>query len=155
MFENFTESARRAMDLASREAVKPDNPFLGTEHILVGILQEGECAAAVLLKNANVDVIRVQQQIRQLIPPDDSPAYWVGKRPLSPGAKQAIKLAGEAATRLRHDAIETEHLLLGLLKANKGFAPQVLMNLGLKLEEFQDRVLKKLRGNAPEDIGSA
>src|SRR3990172_592572 len=141
MFEKFTERARKVMSLARQEAQRLNSEFIGTEHILLGIIQEGGGVAAKVLKNLNVDLKRIRQEIEKLITPSTSPTVTLGQLPFSPRAKRVIELAGDAASQLGHDVIGTEHLLLGLLKENEGIAAQVLTNLGLKLDEVRDTVL--------------
>src|SRR5438876_422434 len=146
MFEKFTERARKVMSLARQEAQRLNSEFIGTEHILLGIIQEGGGVAAKVLKNLNVDLKRIRQEIEKLITPSTSPTVTLGQLPFSPRAKRVIELAGEAASQLGHDVIGTEHLLLGLLKENEGIAAQVLTNLGLKLDgtkyrgQFEERI---------------
>jgi len=151
MFEKFTERARKVMSLARQEAQRLNSEFIGTEHILLGIIQEGGGVAAKVLKNLNVELKRIRQEIEKLITPSTSPTVTLGQLPFSPRAKRVIELAGEAASQLGHDVIGTEHLLLGLLKENEGIAAQVLTNLGLKLEEVRDMVLEVLGADLPQD----
>ena len=113
MFEKFTERARKVMSLARQEAQRLNSEFIGTEHILLGIIQEGGGVAAKVLKNLNVDLKRIRQEIEKLITPSTSPTVTLGQLPFSPRAKRVIELAGEAASSLGHDVIGTEHLLLG------------------------------------------
>ncbi len=152
MFEKFTERARKVMSLARQEAQRLNSEFIGTEHILLGIIQEGGGVAAKVLKNLNVDLKRIRQEIERLISPATSPTVTLGQLPFSPRAKRVIELAGEAATQLGHDVIGTEHLLLGLLKENEGIAAQVLTNLGLKLDEVRDMVLEVLGADVHTDM---
>ena len=152
MFEKFTERARKVMSLARQEAQRLNSEFIGTEHILLGIIQEGGGVAAKVLKNLNVDLKRIRQEIEKLITPSTSPTVTLGQLPFSPRAKRVIELAGEAASQLGHDVIGTEHLLLGLLKENEGIAAQVLTNLGLKLDEVRDMVLEVLGADMQQDV---
>ncbi len=152
MFEKFTERARKVMSLARQEAQRLNSEFIGTEHILLGIIQEGGGVAAKVLKNLNVDLKRIRQEIERLISPATSPTVTLGQLPFTPRAKRVIELAGEAATQLGHDVIGTEHLLLGLLKENEGIAAQVLTNLGLKLDEVRDMVLEVLGADVHTDM---
>src|SRR5947208_2300241 len=148
MFEKFTERDRKVMSLARQEAQRLNSEFIGTEHILLGIIQEGGGVAAKVLKNLNVDLKRIRQEIEKLITPSTSPTVTLGQLPFSPRAKRVIELAGETAQQLGHDVIGTEHLLLGLLKENEGIASQVLTNLGLKVDEVRDWVLEVLGAEA-------
>ncbi|MHC4607375.1 MAG: ATP-dependent Clp protease ATP-binding subunit, partial [Planctomycetota bacterium] len=139
--------------LARQEAQRLNSEFIGTEHILLGIIQEGGGVAAKVLKNLNADLRRIRQEIEKLITPSTSPTVTLGQLPFSPRAKRVIELAGEAATQLGHDVIGTEHLLLGLLKENEGIAAQVLTNLGLKLDEVRDMVLEVLGADVQQELG--
>ena len=132
MFEKFTERARKVMSLARGEAQRLNSEFIGTEHILLGIIQEGGGVAAKVLKNLNIDMRRIRQEVEKLVSPGSS-TIQLGQIPFSPRAKRVIELSGEAAAALGHDIIGTEHLLLGLLKEQEGVAAQVLMNLGMKM----------------------
>jgi ATP-dependent Clp protease ATP-binding subunit ClpC len=153
MFEKFTERARKAMSLSRREAQRLNSEFIGTEHILLGIIQEGGGVAAKVLKNLNVDLKRIRLEVERLTIPSTSPTVTLGQIPLSPRAKRATELAGEAASLLEHDVIGTEHLLLGLLKENEGIAAKVLSNLGLKLDKVRDMVLVVLDlADDPQDV---
>ncbi|MBI4564331.1 MAG: ATP-dependent Clp protease ATP-binding subunit [Planctomycetes bacterium] len=152
MFEKFTERARKVMSLARQEAQRLNSEFIGTEHILLGIIQEGGGVAAKVLKNLQVDLKRIRQEIEKLITPSTSPTVTLGQLPFSPRAKRVIELAGESASQLGHDVIGTEHLLLGLLKENEGIAAQVLTNLGLKLDEVRDMVLEVLGADMQQDV---
>jgi len=152
MFEKFTERARKVMGLARQEAQRLNSEFIGTEHILLGIIQEGGGVAAKVLKNLQVDLKRIRQEIEKLITPSTSPTVTLGQLPFSPRAKRVIELASEAASQLGHDVIGTEHLLLGLLKENEGIAAQVLTNLGLKLDEVRDMVLEVLGADMQQDV---
>ncbi len=151
MFEKFTERARKVMSLARQEAQRLNSEFIGTEHVLLGIIQEGGGVAAKVLKNLSVDLKRIRQEIEKLITPSASPTVTLGQLPFSPRAKRVIELSGEAASQLGHDVIGTEHLLLGLLKENEGIAAQVLTNLGLKLDDVRDMVLEVLGADVQQD----
>lgn len=144
MFEKFSERARKVMSLARQEAQRLNSECIGTEHILLGIIQEGGGVAATVLKNLNVDLKRIRQEVDELVKPSTGPITTLGQLPYSPRAKNVIELAGNEASQLGHDVIGTEHLLLGLLKENEGIAAQVLTNLGLKLAKVRDMVLEVL-----------
>jgi hypothetical protein len=144
MFEKFTERARCVMSLARKEAQRLNSEFIGTEHILLGLVQEGGGVGAKVLKNLNVDPKRIRQECERLITPSVAPVVTLGQIPFSPRGKRVIELAGECANQLKAEVTGTEHLLLGLIKENEGIASQVLVNLGLKLEEVKDMVLEVL-----------
>jgi ATP-dependent Clp protease ATP-binding subunit ClpA len=144
MFEQFTERAKKVMSFSRQEASRLGSEFIGTEHILLGIVREGGGVGANVLKNLRIDLERVGKEVEKLLKPDPNARQLLGQLPFSPRAKRVIELAGEAASQLRHEVIGTEHLLLGLLKENEGIAAQVLINLGLKLADVRDMVLKVL-----------
>jgi len=142
MFEKFTERARKVMSLARQEAQRLNADFIGTEHILLGIISEGGGSAVKALVNLNVDLKFIVREIEKLVAPSTSPTVPLGQLPFSPRAKRVIELAGESASQLSTEVIGTEHLLIGLAKENEGIAAQVLINLGLKLDQIQDMVVK-------------
>ena len=146
MFEKFSERARKAMSLSRREAQRLNSEFIGTEHILLGILQEGGGVAAIVLKNLHLDLKLIRLETERLIIPPTTPTVTLGQLPFSPRGKRVIELAGDVADLLHHDVIDTEHLLLGLLKENEGIAAQVLIKLGLKLDKVRDMVVTVLDG---------
>jgi ATP-dependent Clp protease ATP-binding subunit ClpC len=152
MFERFTERARKVMSLARQEAQKLNHEYIGTEHILLGLVQEGGGIAAKVLRNLNVDLKKVRMEVEKLVS-HGPPTMTVGQPPFTPRAKRVLELAQEAATSLGHDYIGTEHLLLGLLKENEGIAAQVLMNLDLKLEDVKEEVLDVLGADMPAEMG--
>lgn len=143
MFDKFTERAKHVMSLARQEAQRLHSEFIGTEHILLGIVQEDGGVATEVLVRLNIDTHRLRVQIEKLINPSSNPPR-LQELPFSPRAKRVIELAGDAASQLGHQVIGTEHLLLGLLKEDEGVAAQVLINLGLKLQAVTDMVLNVL-----------
>src|SRR5881409_1037052 len=143
MFERFTDRARKVMALANQEAQRFNHEYIGTEHILLGLVKEGSGVGANVLKNLDVDLRKVRLEVEKLVKsgPD---MVTMGKLPQTPRAKKVIEYAIEEARNLNHNYVGTEHLLLGLLREHDGVAAQVLMNLGLKLEEVREEVLKLL-----------
>jgi ATP-dependent Clp protease ATP-binding subunit ClpC len=151
MFERFTERARRVMALANQEAQRFNHEYIGTEHILLGLVKEGSGVGANVLKNLNVDLHKVRMEVEKLVKagPD---MVTMGKLPQTPRAKKVIEYSIEEARNLNHNYVGTEHLLLGLLREHDGVAAQVLMNLGLKLDEVREEVLSLLgAGVEPEE----
>ena len=151
MFERFTDRARKVMALANQEAQRFNHEYIGTEHILLGLVKEGSGVGANVLKNLDVDLRKVRLEVEKLVKsgPD---MVTMGKLPQTPRAKKVIEYAIEEARSLNHNYVGTEHLLLGLLREHEGVAAQVLMNLGLKLEEVRDEVLNLLgAGVDPEE----
>jgi len=155
MFERFTDRARKVMALANQEAQRFNHEYIGTEHILLGLVKEGSGVGANVLKNLDVDLRKVRLEVEKLVKAGPE-MVTMGKLPQTPRAKKVIEYAIEEARNLNHNYVGTEHLLLGLLREHDGVAAQVLMNLGLKLEEVREEVLNLLgAGGDPEDAGSA
>ncbi len=143
MYERFTDRARKVMQLANQEAQRFNHEYIGTEHILLGLVKEGSGVAANVLKNLDVDLRKIRLEVEKLVQsgPD---MVTMGKLPHTPRAKKAIEYAIEEARNLGHHYVGTEPLLLGLLREQEGVAAQVLMNLGLRLEEVRAEVLNLL-----------
>jgi len=143
MFERFTDRARKVMALANQEAQRFNHEYIGTEHILLGLVKEGSGVGANVLKNLEVDLRKVRLEVEKLVKsgPD---MVTMGKLPQTPRAKKVIEYAIEEARNLNHNYVGTAHLLLGLLREQDGVAAQVLMNLGIKLEEVREEVLNLL-----------
>ncbi|TDJ58544.1 MAG: ATP-dependent Clp protease ATP-binding subunit [Planctomycetota bacterium] len=143
MFERLTDRARKVMALANQEAQRFNHEYIGTEHILLGLVKEGSGVGANVLKNLDIDLRKVRLEVEKLVKsgPD---MVTMGKLPQTPRAKKVIEYAIEEARNLNHNYVGTEHLLLGLLREHDGVAAQVLMNLGLKLEEVREEVLNLL-----------
>jgi len=143
MFERFTDRARKVMALANQEAQRLNHEYIGTEHILLGLVKEGSGVGANVLKNLDVDLRKVRLEVEKLVKAGPE-MVTMGKLPQTPRAKKVIEYAIEEARNLNHNYVGTEHLLLGLLREHDGVAAQVLMNLGLKLEEVREEVLNLL-----------
>ncbi|MBN2131206.1 MAG: AAA family ATPase, partial [Sedimentisphaerales bacterium] len=155
MFERFTDRARKVMALANQEAQRFNHEYIGTEHILLGLVKEGSGVGATVLKNLEVDIKKLRLEIEKLVKsgPD---MVTMGKLPQTPRAKKVIEYAIEEARALNHNYVGTEHILLGLLRESEGIAAQVLMNLGLKLEDVRQEVLNLLGAgveDAPSELG--
>src|SRR5262245_17438172 len=143
MFDRFTDRARKVMALARKEAQRFNHDFIGTEHILLGLIQEGSGVAANVLKNLGVEINKIRSEIEKNVQSGPS-MVTMGQLPFTPRAKKVLELSMEEANELGHNYIGTEHLLLGLLRENDGVAAQVLLDLGLKLEEVRNEVLELL-----------
>ncbi len=143
MYERFTDRARKVMQLANQEAQRFNHEYIGTEHILLGLIKEGSGVAANVLKNLDIDLRKIRLEVEKLVQsgPD---MVTMGKLPQTPRAKKVIEYSMEEARNLGHNYVGTEHILLGLLREQEGVAAQVLMNLGLKLEEVREEVLNLL-----------
>ena len=148
MYERFTDRARKVMQLANQEAQRFNHEYIGTEHMLLGLVKEGTGVAANVLKNLEVDLRKIRLEVEKLVQSGPE-MITMGKLPQTPRAKKVIEYSMEEARNLNHNFVGTEHILLGLLREQEGVAAQVLMNLGLKLEEVRDEVLNLL-GNGLE-----
>ncbi len=154
MYERFTDRARKVMQLANQEAQRFNHEYIGTEHILLGLVKEGSGVAANVLKNLDVDLRKIRIEVEKIVQtgPD---MVTMGKLPQTPRAKKVIEYAMDEARNLNHNYVGTEHLLLGLLREQEGVAAQVLMNLTLKLEDVRDEVLNLLgHGMESAEAGS-
>ncbi|MDG2013616.1 MAG: ATP-dependent Clp protease ATP-binding subunit, partial [Pirellulaceae bacterium] len=143
MYERFTERARKVMQLANQEAQRFNHEYIGTEHMLLGLVKEGNGVAANVLKNLGVDLRKIRLEVEKLVQSGPE-MVTIGKLPQTPRAKKVIEYSMEEARNLAHSFVGTEHILLGLLREQEGVAAQVLMNLGLKLEEVREEVLNLL-----------
>ena len=152
MYERFTDRARKVMQLANQEAQRFNHEYIGTEHILLGLVKEGSGVAANVLKNLEVDLRKIRLEVEKLVQSGPE-MVTMGKLPQTPRAKKVIEYSMEEARNLNHNYVGTEHILLGLLREQEGVAAQVLMNLGLKLEEVREEVLNLL-GHGAEGEGS-
>jgi ATP-dependent Clp protease ATP-binding subunit ClpC len=144
MYERFTDRARKVMQLANQEAQRFNHDYVGTEHILLGLLKEGSGVAANVLRNLlQTDLDKIRAEVLKLVQPGpDMPT--MGKLPHTPRAKKVIEYSLEEARNLNHNYVGTEHLLLGLLREQEGIAAQVLMNMGVRLEDVRREVLNLL-----------
>lgn len=145
MFERFTDRARKAMALANHEAQRWDHKYIGTEHILLGMIKEGSGIGVTVLKNLGVDTQRLWHEVERLVKrgPD---RVTHGKLPQTQGAKKVIEYAIEEMREMEEQLnrrldVGTEHILLGLLREGEGIVAQVLMNLGLQVEQVRGEVL--------------
>ena len=150
MFERFTDRARKVMALANQEAQRFNHEYIGTEHILLGLVKEGSGVGANVLKNLDIDIKKLRIEIEKFVKsgPD---MVTMGKLPQTPRAKKVIEYAIEEARALNHNYVGTEHILLGLLRESDGIAAQVLMSLGLKLENVRQEVLNLLGAGVDND----
>src|SRR6266446_1441247 len=143
MYERFTDRSRKVMQLANQEAQRFNHEYVGTEHILLGLIKEGSGVAANVLKNLEVDLRKIRLEVEKLVQsgPD---MVTMGKLPQTPRAKKVIEYSMEEARNLGHNYVGTEHILLGLLREQEGVAAQVLANLRLNLEDVRRQVLNLL-----------
>jgi len=145
VFERFTDRARKVMALANQEVQRFNHEYIGTEHILLGLIKEGSGTGAAVLKNLGVDIEKMLLEMEQLLKLKGRPnTVTMDKRSPIPLAKKVIEYAIEEARSLNHDYIGTEHILLGLLRESEGIAAQVLVNLGVGIERVRMEILKLL-----------
>jgi ATP-dependent Clp protease ATP-binding subunit ClpC len=142
----FTDRARRVVVLAQDEARLRNHDYLGTEHLLLGLIREGEGVAVRALESLGVSLEAVRAQVQEIIGQGQSaPTSHI---PFTPQAKKVLELSFREALQLHHDDIGTEHLLLGLIGEGEGVAAQVLMRLGADLSRVRQRVIELLSGAA-------
>src|SRR5436305_7847254 len=139
-FDKFTERARRVLTLAQEEAQRFNHNYIGTEHLLLGLVREGDGVAAKVLNNLGVELSKVRSAVEFIIGRGEKSIS--GEIGLTPRAKKVIELAVEEARRLNHSYIGTEHLLLGLVREGEGIAFGVLESLGVNLEKVRTQVIQ-------------
>ena len=144
MFERFTDRARRVVVLAQEEARMLNHNYIGTEHILLGLIHEGEGVAAKALESLNISLEAVRQQVEEII--GQGQAAPTGHIPFTPRAKKVLELSLREALQLGHNYIGTEHILLGLIREGEGVAAQVLQKLGANLNRVRQTVIQLLSG---------
>ncbi len=151
-FDKFTERARRVLTLAQEEAQRFNHNYIGTEHLLLGLVREGEGVASKVLANLGVELNKVRSAVEFIIGRGDRPV--TGEIGLTPRAKKVIELAVDEARRLGHHYIGTEHLLLGLVREGEGIAAGVLESLGVSLEKVRAEVTRILAQSMPQGTPS-
>lgn len=140
MYEKFSDRARKVMQLANQEAQRFNHEYIGTEHVLLGLVKEGSGVAANVLKRLDVDLEKIRLEVEKIVqsgPDMDT----MSKLPQTPRAKKVIEYAMEEARNLNHSYVGTEHLLLGLLCEQDGVAGCVLMNMGLHVNMVRDCIV--------------
>lgn len=152
MFNRFTERARKVIVLAKEEARRFNHDYIGTEHILLGLIREGEGVAAAVLQKLGLSLESIRLEVEKLVQPGPSTQIQ-GDVPFTPRSKKALELAAEEARSLGHNYIGTEHLLLGLIREGEGVASQVLLNLGLDLNKVRTEIMELL-GSATPGFGA-
>jgi ATP-dependent Clp protease ATP-binding subunit ClpC len=151
MFEKFSDRARRVVVLSQEEARLLNHDYIGTEHILLGLIHEGEGVAARALGSLNIRLDAVRREVEEIIGPGESPPSE--HIPFTPRAKKVLELSLREAIQLGHNYIGTEHILLGLLREGEGVACQVLVKLGASLPKVRARVLQLAAESAGEGRG--
>ena len=145
MFERFTERARQVVVLAQDEARALKHNYIGTEHILLGLLREEEGLAARVLESLDVTVEEVRAQVARIIGPGDEPIVS-GQIPFTPRAKKVLELSLREALSLKHNYIGTEHILLGLVRENEGVAARILVDFDADAETIRNEIMRVLSG---------
>src|ERR1700724_1287777 len=153
MFERFTDRARRVVVLAQEEARMLNHNYIGTEHILLGLIHEGEGVAAKALESLGISLEAVRQQVEEIIGQGQQAPS--GHIPFTPRAKKVLELSLREALQLGHNYIGTEHILLGLIREGDGVAAQVLVKLGADLNRVRQQVIQLLHGYQGKDPTSA
>ncbi|MDD5019098.1 MAG: ATP-dependent Clp protease ATP-binding subunit [Candidatus Omnitrophica bacterium] len=152
MFNRFTERARKVIVLAKEEARRFNHDYIGTEHLLLGLIREGEGVAAAVLQKLGLSLESIRLEVEKLVQPGPSTQIQ-GDVPFTPRSKKALELSAEEARSLGHNYIGTEHLLLGLIREGEGVASQVLLNLGLDLNRVRNEIMELL-GSATPGFGA-
>jgi ATP-dependent Clp protease ATP-binding subunit ClpA len=153
MFERFTERARRVVVLAQQEARMLDHNYIGTEHLLLGLIHEGQGVAAKALESLGISLEAVRQQVEEII--GRGQQVPSGHIPFTPRAKKVLELSLREALQLGHEYIGTEHILLGLLREGDGVAAQVLVRLGADMNRVRQQVIQLVHGHPGEEPVSA
>ena len=154
MFERFTDRARRVVVLAQEEARMLNHNYIGTEHILLGLIHEGEGVAAKALETLGISLEGVRPQVEEIIGQGQQAPS--GHIPFTPRAKKVLELSLREALQLGHNYIGTEHILLGLIREGEGVAAQVLVKLGADLNRVRQQVIQLLSGyQGKEPAGTA
>ena len=153
MFERFTDRARRVVVLAQEEARMLNHNYIGTEHILLGLIHEGEGVAAKALESLGISLEGVRQQVEEIIGQGQQAPS--GHIPFTPRAKKVLELSLREALQLGHNYIGTEHILLGLIREGEGVAAQVLVKLGADLNRVRQQVIQLLSGYQGKEPAAA
>jgi uncharacterized damage-inducible protein DinB len=152
-FEKFTQRARKTLQLAQEEAQRFNHNYIGTEHILLGLVREGDGVAARVLNNLGIELNKVRSAVETIIGRGDR--MVMGEIGLTPRAKRVIEFAVDEARRLNHHYIGTEHLLLGLVREGEGIAAGVLESLGVTLERVRAEVIGVLKSSSGQQTAGA
>ncbi len=153
MFQRFTDRARRVVVLAQEEARLLNHNYIGTEHLLLGLIGEGEGVAAHALESLGIGLAAVRQQVEAIIGPGQQAPS--GHIPFTPQAKKVLELAEQEGRALGHNYVGTEHILLGLIRESGGVAVQALVTLGADLNRVRQQVIQLLHGSQGKDVMGA
>ncbi|HEX7241385.1 MAG TPA: Clp protease N-terminal domain-containing protein, partial [Longimicrobiaceae bacterium] len=146
---NFTDRVRKVLAMAREEAIRLQHDYVGTEHILLGLIREGEGVAAAVLQNLSVDLDQIQERVEESVRRGKA-TIALGELPYTSRAKKVLEFAMAEARELNHSYVGTEHLLLGLLREEKGIAAQVLTDAGVNLEQSRAETLRLLGSDMPQ-----
>ena len=155
MFERFTDRARQVVVLAQEEARMLNHNYIGTEHILLGLIHEGEGVAARALESLGISLDAVRQQVEEIIGQGQQAPPEPEHIPFTPRAKKVLELAWRESQQLGHNYIGTEHILLGLIREGDGVAAQVLVGLGADMNRVRQQVIQLLHGSQGTDAPGA
>ena len=153
LFERFTERARQVVVLAQDEARALKHNYIGTEHILLGLLREEEGLAARVLESLDITVEEVRAQVARIVGQGDE--VTTGQIPFTPRAKKVLELALREALSLGHNYIGTEHILLGLVRENEGVAARILLDFDADAEKIRNEIIRMLSGPGRRQQGGA
>ncbi|MFH1219831.1 MAG: ATP-dependent Clp protease ATP-binding subunit [Candidatus Eisenbacteria bacterium] len=153
MHDKFTDRVRRVMFLAREEAARLHHDYIGTEHLLLGVVREGEGLAAAILTNLGLDLDVIRRTIESMVPAS-SGSVTMGEIPFTPRAKHVLELSVDEAKLLGHNYVGTEHLLLGLIREGDGIAARVLLELGADKKKVRDETLRLLGGSPRSHKGA-
>ena len=147
MHDKFTERVRKVIFLAREEAARLQHGSIGTEHLLLGLLREGEGIAATVLSNLGLDLEAIRHAVENMVAQAGG-TLTIGEIPFTSNAKRVLELSVDEARQLGHNYVGTEHLLLGLIREGEGVAAKVLMDMGVDRKKVRDETLKLLGGHA-------
>ncbi|GAH29061.1 unnamed protein product, partial [marine sediment metagenome] len=142
MFKRYTEKAKRAIMIAQEEAINLNHDYIGTEHILIGLIKEEEGVASQVLRQLGVNVDKVVEEVERLVGKGEY--QQVGEIAFTPRAKKVLELASQEASQLKNNYIGTEHILLGLIKEGSGVGVRILADLGINLDNVYSEIMKVL-----------
>jgi ATP-dependent Clp protease ATP-binding subunit ClpC len=147
-YEQFSDEGKKVMQLAEQEAHRFNHEYIGTEHILLGLIREDSCVAANVLKNLDVDRRKIRLEVEKLVQYGFD-MIIMGNLPQTPRAKRVIEYSIEEARKLNHNHVGGEHILLGLLREQEGVGGVVLTNFGLTMENARKEVIRVSSGSGP------
>src|SRR5665811_210045 len=142
MFKRYTEKAKKAIMIAQEEAINLNHDYIGTEHILIGLIKEEEGVASQVLRQLGVNIDKVVEELERLVGKGEY--QQVGEISFTPRAKKILELASQEASQLKNNYIGTEHILLGLIKEGSGVAVRILADLGINLDNVYSEIMKVL-----------